>query len=511
MSVTDVDKERGVTVETIQHFINGALYSGESTRQAPVYDPARGEIAKEVVLGTASDVDAAVQGAQEAFFAWRSFSALRRARILDQFRSLLWSRADRLARAISAEHGKTHEDALGEVTRGIEVVEFACAAPTLLKGEFSQNVGGDVDCQAIRQPLGVCVGITPFNFPAMVPMWMFPVALAAGNTFVLKPSERDPSASLLLAQWLIEAGLPEGVFNVVHGDKEAVDALLSHDHVKAVSFVGSTPIARAVHRSASLCGKRVQALGGAKNHMIIMPDADLDMAANALMGAGFGSAGERCMAISVAVPVTDAVADALIARLVPMVKALKIGPASARGSQMGPLVSAEHLSKVRGYIDQGEAAGAKVVVDGRAFAQRLQGCENGFYLGGTLLDRVTRGMSVWEEEIFGPVLSVVRAKTYAEAMEVVGSHPFANGTALFTRDGGLARNFATEVEVGMVGINVPIPVPMAFHSFGGWKASIFADHHVHGMEGIRFYTRLKTTSLRWPSHVGTQFAMPTLG
>ncbi len=442
---------------------------------------------------------------------WARMSPLRRARILDRFKSILWERAETLAEVISSEHGKTHDDALGEVTRGIEVVEFATGAPHLLKGEVSENVGTAVDSYSLRQPLGVVAGITPFNFPAMVPMWMFPVALACGNTFVLKPSERVPSASLMLAEWLSEAGLPDGVFNVVQGDKEAVDALLEHPDVKAVSFVGSTPIAKYIHAKGTANGKRVQALGGAKNHMVILPDADLDQAANALMGAAFGTAGERCMAISVAVPVTDAVADALVERLVPMMEKLRIGPATDRTAEMGPVVSDAARSRIVDYVCQGEAAGARVVLDGRNFVPP-QGHENGYFVGPTLLDHVTPDMSVWKDEIFGPVLSVVRRNTYAEAVDLVQAHEYANGVAIFTRNGDAARAFSHEIEVGMVGVNVPPPVPMAFHSFGGWKQSLFGDHHMHGMEGVRFYTRIKAITTRWPSGIrkDPEFSMPTL-
>lgn len=497
----------------IAHYIDGSRDSGRSGRSKPVFNPAVGQAEATVALAASADVDAAVAAAKAAWPAWSKTPALRRARVLDRFKTILWERSDELASLLATEHGKTHADALGEVTRGLEVVEFAVGAPSFLKGEFSENVGSAVDSHNIRQSLGVCVGITPFNFPAMVPMWMFPVALACGNTFVLKPSERVPSASLKLAEWLAEAGLPKGVFNVVNGDKEAVDALLTHRDVKAVSFVGSTPVAEYIHRTATANGKRVQALGGAKNHAIIMPDADLDMATNALIGAAYGSAGERCMAISVAVPVTDEVGDALVEKLIPKIEALKIGPTSDPESDMGPLVTQEHLDKVRGYIDIGEAEGAKVVVDGRGFRQTKQGYENGYYLGGTLLDNVTPDMRVWQEEIFGPVLSVVRRGSYQDALDLVHSHPYANGTAIFTRDGDTARNFSQDVEVGMVGINVPIPVPMAFHSFGGWKASIFGDHHMHGMEGVRFYTRIKTTTTRWPAGQRTdpEFVMPALG
>ena len=497
----------------IGHYIGGAVIAGTSGRSQPVWNPATGESEKTVALASTEEVGKAVADARAAWPAWAKTPALRRARILDRFKMILWQRADQLAEAISAEHGKTHDDAVGEVTRGLEVVEFAVGAPHLLKGEITENVGTSVDSHSLRQPLGVVAGITPFNFPAMVPMWMFPVALACGNCFILKPSERDPSASLLIAEWLSEAGLPAGVFNVVQGDKEAVDALLTHPDVKAISFVGSTPIAQYIYTTGTANGKRVQALGGAKNHMVILPDADLDMAANALMGAAYGSAGERCMAISVAVPVTDKVADALIDRLVPKIEALKIGPAADRSSEMGPLVTARHLAKVRGYIDAGEAEGADIVVDGRKFEMTRQGYENGYYVGGTLIDRVTPDMTIWKEEIFGPVLSVVRRKSFADAVDLIQRHDYANGVAVFTRDGDAARAFAHEIEVGMVGVNVPIPVPMAFHSFGGWKASLFGDHHMHGPEGVRFYTRLKTITTRWPTGVRSdpEFVMPTMG
>lgn len=497
----------------IAHFINGTPVTSTSGRSQPVFNPATGASESTVALASAQEVDTVVAAAKAAWPEWSKMPALRRVRILDKFKNILWDRADQLAEAISMEHGKTHDDAVGEVTRGIEVVEFAIGAPSFLKGEFSENVGSGVDSHMIRQSLGVCVGITPFNFPAMVPMWMFPVALATGNTFILKPSERTPSASLLLAQWLTEAGLPEGVFNVIQGDKEAVNALLAHPDVKAISFVGSTPIAQYIHQTGTANGKRVQALGGAKNHMVIMPDADLDMAANALMGAGYGSAGERCMAISVAVPVTDAVADALIEKLIPQIQALKVGPANDPTSEMGPLVTEQHLDRVRGYIDGAEEQGARIVLDGRNFKQTMQGYTNGYYIGGTLLDNVREDMTCYKEEIFGPVVSIVRRNSYQEAVELIHNHPYANGTAIFTRDGDVARNFSQDIEVGMVGINVPIPVPMAFHSFGGWKASLFGDHHMHGMEGVRFYTRIKTTTTRWPSgsRSDPEFKMPTMG
>ena len=496
----------------IGHFIDNARVAGTSGRSQPVFNPATGETEKNVALASTDEVNAAVASAKTAWATWSKTPPLRRARILDRFKMILWDRADQLAAAISAEHGKTHDDAVGEVTRGLEVVEFAVGAPHLLKGDYTEDVGTGVDSNSVRQSLGVVAGITPFNFPAMVPMWMFPVALACGNTFILKSSERDPSASLLIAEWLAEAGLPKGVFNVIQGDKEAVDALLTHPDVKAISFVGSTPIAKYIYETGTKNGKRVQALGGAKNHMVILPDADLDMAANALMGAAYGSAGERCMAISVAVPVTDAVADALIERLVPKIEALKVGPAADKSSEMGPVVTKAAQEKILGLINKGEAEGAKVIVDGRDFTAP-QGYENGYFVGPTLIDKVTPDMSIWREEIFGPVLSVVRRKDYAEAVDLIHSHDYANGVAVFTRDGDAARTFAHDIEVGMVGVNIPIPVPMAFHSFGGWKQSLFGDHHMHGMEGVRFYTRLKTITTRWPSGVRTdpEFVMPTMG
>lgn len=498
-------------MSVITHYIGDAQAAGSSDRTAPVFDPATGEMTNNVVLASTNDVSDTVAIAKAAWQDWSRMPALRRARILDKFKFLLQDRADELARAISAEHGKTHDDALGEVMRGFEVVEFACGAPHLLKGEFSENVGRDVDAHSIRQPLGVVAGITPFNFPAMVPMWMFPVALVCGNTFILKPSERDPSASLLIAKWLTEAGLPHGVFNVIQGDKEAVDALLHHPDVKAISFVGSTPVAKYIHATGTANGKRVQALGGAKNHMVILPDADLEMAANALMGASFGSAGERCMAISVAVPVTDKVADDLIDILVPKIKALNVGPAANKASDMGPVITSTSREKINAYIDQGETDGAKIVVDGRHF-KAPTGYENGFFVGPTLIDNVSTDMSIWKEEIFGPVLSIVRRKSYSDAVALIHQHEYANGVAIFTRDGDAARTFTHEIEVGMVGVNVPIPVPMAFHSFGGWKSSLYGDHHMHGAEGVRFYTRLKAITTRWPSGDKTdpEFVMPTM-
>jgi malonate-semialdehyde dehydrogenase (acetylating)/methylmalonate-semialdehyde dehydrogenase len=496
--------------EEIQHFLGGKLVAGKSGRFSPVFNPATGEQIRSVPLASAEEMAEAVALAKQAFPKWASTPPLRRARILYRFLRLIEQHQDRIASVITAEHGKVLSDALGELARGVEVVEFATAAPQLLKGDVTENVGTRVDSHSLRQPLGVVAGITPFNFPVMVPMWMFPVALACGNCFILKPSERDPSASVILAELLKEAGLPDGVFSVVHGDKTAVDAILHHPDIAAVSFVGSTPIARYIYETSALHGKRCQALGGAKNHMVIMPDADLDQAVDALMGAAYGAAGERCMAISVAVPIGDQVADALIDKLVPRVRGLKIGPGTDREAEMGPLVTAQHRDKVSRYIDVGEREGAQLVVDGRGF--KMQGYENGFFLGGTLFDRVTPDMTIYKEEIFGPVLSVVRSPDYETAARLINEHEFGNGTAIFTRDGDAAREFAHQIQVGMVGINVPIPVPMAFHSFGGWKASLFGDHHMHGPEGVRFYTKLKTITSRWPTGIraGADFVMPTM-
>ena len=495
--------------KTIPFFIGGNEVAGKG-RTAPVFNPATGEQTASVSLASSAEVNEAIAVAKKAFPAWAATPPLRRARILNKFLGILDARTDELAAVITSEHGKVLSDAKGEIQRGAEVVEFATAAPQLLKGEVTENVGTRVDSHSLRQPLGVVAGITPFNFPAMVPMWMFPVALAAGNCFILKPSERDPSAALLLAKWLKEAGLPDGVFNVVHGDKEAVDAILHSPDIQAVSFVGSTPIARYIYETAARTGKRCQALGGAKNHMIIMPDADMDQAVDALMGAAYGSAGERCMAISVAVPIGKKTADALIAKLEPKVRALKVAPGTDPDAEMGPLVTKQHQEKVKGYIDAGVAEGAKLVVDGRGI--KLQGYENGYFVGGTLFDNVTPDMKIYKEEIFGPVLSVVRADTYEQAATTINEHEYGNGTAIFTRDGDAAREFAHQIQVGMVGINVPIPVPMAFHSFGGWKSSLFGDHHMHGPEGIRFYTRLKTITSRWPTGIraGADFVMPTM-
>jgi malonate-semialdehyde dehydrogenase (acetylating)/methylmalonate-semialdehyde dehydrogenase len=493
----------------VQHFINGKRVDGSSGRWGDVFNPATGERARRVALAGAGEVDLAVKAAAAAFPAWAATPPLTRARVLFKFRELIERDADALAQMITDEHGKVLSDARGEVTRGAEVIEFACGIPHLLKGEMTEQVGRGIDSWSLRQPLGVCVGITPFNFPSMVPMWMFPVAIACGNTFILKPSERDPSAGLRIAELFLEAGLPPGVFNVVNGDKEAVDALLQHPDVDAVSFVGSTAIASHIYATAAQTGKRVQALGGAKNHMVVMPDADLDQATDALMGAAYGSAGERCMAVSVAVAV-GGVGDRLMDKLVPRVRALKIGPGTDPEAEMGPLVTATHLEKVRSYVDLGVKEGAKLVVDGRGL--KLQGYEDGFFLGGCVFDDVTPAMRIYQEEIFGPVLAVVRAPDFEHAVKLVNDHEYGNGVAIFTRDGDAAREFTNRIQIGMVGINVPIPVPMAFHSFGGWKRSLFGDMAVHGMEGVRFYTRLKTVTARWPAGIrsGAEYVMPTM-
>jgi malonate-semialdehyde dehydrogenase (acetylating)/methylmalonate-semialdehyde dehydrogenase len=491
----------------LTHYINGRPVESRSGRFTEGFNPATGEVTRAVPLADVSEVDAAVAAAQAAFPAWSETPPLKRARILFKFKALIEEHQNELAEIITREHGKVFSDALGEVTRGLEVVEFACGIPHLLKGEYTDQIGGGIDNWSMRQSLGVVAGITPFNFPMMVPCWMFPVALACGNTFVLKPSERDPSCSLRLAELLKEAGLPDGVFNVVHGDKAAVDALIANPHVEALSFVGSTPIAEYIYSEGTKRGKRVQALGGAKNHMVVMPDANLDQVTDALMGAAYGSAGERCMAISVAVAVGD-VADKVIERLVPRVKSLVVKNGMESDAEMGPLVTAQHRAKVAGYIEDGVAAGAKILVDGRGL--KVPGHENGFFLGGTLFDHVTPNMNIYREEIFGPVLCVVRVPDFASAVELINAHEFGNGVACFTSDGGIARAFARQIKVGMVGINVPIPVPMAWHSFGGWKRSLFGDHHAYGEEGIRFYTRYKSIMQRWPDSIGkgAEFTMP---
>ena len=484
---------------TLSHFIGGEEVAGSSGRQQDVFNPATGAATTAVPLASGAEVDAAVAAAKAALPAWSATPPAKRAQVMFNFRDRLRDNLDELATQISAQHGKTFDDAKGEVARGLEVVEFACGIPPLLKGEYSPQVAGNVDSFSMRQPVGVVAGITPFNFPAMVPMWMFPMALACGNTFVLKPSERDPGAPMMLARLLAEAGLPEGCFNVVHGDKEAVDALLDNPDVGAISFVGSTAIGKYIYSRGCANGKRVQALCGAKNHMIIMPDADMTQAVDAAMGAAYGSAGERCMAISAVLAVGDDTADRFVEQLAPKVRALKIGQYDEPGVEMGPVITAEAKARIEGYIDQGEKDGAEVVVDGRGL--KLQGYEDGFFVGGTLLDRVTPDMSCYRDEIFGPVLSVLRPQSYEEARQLVIDHEYGNGTAIFTRDGDAARDFATNVNVGMVGVNVPIPVPVAYHSFGGWKASMFGDHSIHGMEGVRFYTKLKTVTARWPSGI----------
>jgi malonate-semialdehyde dehydrogenase (acetylating) / methylmalonate-semialdehyde dehydrogenase len=494
---------------TVQHWIDGKPVPSQSGRTGDVFNPALGVIARQVVLANVAEVNAAVESSAKAFPAWAAMPALRRARVMFKFKEIVERNIDVLAALITTEHGKVFTDALGEVQRGLEVVEFACGIPQLLKGEFSEQVGTGIDLYSMRQPLGVCVGITPFNFPVMVPMWMFPVALACGNTFILKPSERDPSASLLMAQWLKEAGLPDGVFSVVQGDKVAVDALLVHPKVAGVSFVGSTPIAKYIFDTANHHAKRVQALGGAKNHMVVMPDADIDQVVDALIGAAYGSAGERCMAISVAV-VVGAAGDKVVAQLKDRVPKIKMTNGLDKSAEMGPLVTKTHYDKVKAYVDQGVAEGAQLVIDGRGAV--ADGFEKGFFLGGCLFDHVTADMTIYKEEIFGPVLGVVRVDTFEQALKLINDHEFGNGCAIFTRDGDAAREFASRVQIGMVGVNVPIPVPMAFHSFGGWKASLFGDHHIHGPEGVRFYSRYKAVTQRWPAGIraGAEFVMPTM-
>jgi malonate-semialdehyde dehydrogenase (acetylating)/methylmalonate-semialdehyde dehydrogenase len=496
------------TSKHVSHWIGGRPWDGAAERRGDIYNPATGQVTGTVDFASATVVGDAVAAAAKALPGWRSFSLAKRTNVLFAFRELLNAHRGELAGLVSAEHGKVTSDADGEVARGLEVVEFACGLGHLLKGDFSENVSTGVDAYSIRQPLGVVAGITPFNFPAMVPMWMFPIALACGNTFVLKPSEKDPSASLLLARLLAEAGLPDGAFNVVHGDKEAVDALLTHPDVRAVSFVGSTPIARYVYETGTSAGKRVQALGGAKNHMVVLPDADVDLAADAAVSAGFGSAGERCMAVSVLVAV-GSVGDELVAKIADRVHGLRVGPGTDERSEMGPLVTGPHRDKVASYLDTGVREGATLAVDGRMHPV-IGGDAEGFWLGPSVLDHVTPDMSCYRDEIFGPVLSVVRVPGYADALRLVSENPYGNGVAIYTNDGGAARRFVSEVEVGMVGVNVPIPVPMAYYSFGGWKSSLFGDTHVYGTEGIHFYTRGKAVTSRWldPSHGGVNLGFP---
>ena len=493
----------------IEHYIDGKFFSGLSDKKGKIFNPATGNQESEVRLGSRADLDLAVEKAKKAFESWSNVPPLQRARIIFKFKELVEKNSDELTKLIVNEHGKVYEDAKGSLTRGLEVVEFACGIPQMLKGEFTENVGTNIDSWSTRQPLGVCAGITPFNFPAMVPMWMFPMAIACGNTFVLKPSEKDPSCAMKLANLFKEAGLPDGVFNIVNGDKEVVDAILENKDIPAVSFVGSTPIAKYIYENAAKNEKRVQALGGAKNHCVVMPDCDLDQAINGLMGAAYGSAGERCMAQSVAVAVGN-IGDDLVNQISKKVESLKIGPGMDKASEMGPLVTKEHLERVKGYVDLGVKEGAKLVVDGRDI--KLQGYENGYYIGGCLFDNVKKDMRIYKEEIFGPVLSVVRVKNFDEALQLINDHEFGNGTSVYTRDGDVGRTFANKIKVGMVGINIPIPVPVAYHSFGGWKRSLFGDQHMHGPEGVRFYTKLKTITSRWPSgfRSNPEFVMPVM-
>ena len=497
--------------DIIHHYIGGKVVAGASGRHGDVYNPAIGEVIRRVDFASVEEVQKCVDAAQAAFPAWAATPPLRRARAMFRLKELLERHMGEMAAMLTEEHGKTIDDAKGSITRGLEVVEFACGIPHILKGEFAENVGTGVDSYSVRQPLGVVAGITPFNFPAMIPLWMAPMAIACGNAFILKPSEKDPSFSMRLAELFSEAGVPDGIFNVVQGDAVAVNAILKNPGIAAVSFVGATKTAEYIYHTGTAHNKRVQALGGAKNHMVIMPDADMDQVSDALIGAAYGSAGERCMAISVAVAVGDKVADDLVERLSPRVRALKVGPGNDPQTEMGPLNTRQHFEKVMGYIDAGIAEGADLVVDGRSIS--LQGYENGYFMGGSIFDRVTTDMSIYQEEIFGPVLSVVRAPDYAAAAQMVNDHEYGNGTAIFTRDGDAARHFASSIQVGMVGINVPIPVPMAFFSFGGWKRSLFGDHHTHGPEGVRFYTKQKMVTSRWPGGIraGAEFSLPVLG
>ncbi len=496
-------------MKLIEHYVGGKIFSGKSDRTGKVFNPATGEQSSKVKLASKDDLDESVKIAKKAFIDWSSKTPIFRARILFKFKELIEKHSEELTKIIVSEHGKVFEDAKGSLTRGLEVVEFACGIPQMLKGEYTENVGTNVDSWSLRQPLGVCAGITPFNFPAMVPMWMFPMAIACGNTFILKPSEKDPSCSIRLAELFSDAGLPEGVFNVINGDKVAVDAIINNKDISAVSFVGSTPIAKYIYENCAKNEKRVQALGGAKNHCVVMPDCDLDQAVNGLMGAAYGSAGERCMAQSVAVAVGN-VGDKLVEKLSKKVENLKVGPGMDKNSEMGPLVTKEHLEKVKNYVDIGVKEGAKLIVDGRKL--NLQGYEKGYFMGGCLFDHVQKDMRIYKEEIFGPVLSVIRAKNFDEAIKLVNDHEYGNGVSIFTRDGDTGRTFSSKAQIGMVGINIPIPVPVAFHSFGGWKRSLFGDQHMHGPEGVRFYTKLKTVTSRWPSGLRSdpEFKMPTM-
>ncbi len=493
----------------LHHWINGQQVDGVDGNYGDVFNPATGEIASRVPFAGVKEVDEAIRSAQAAFPAWSATPPIQRARVMFRFKALIEDNIDEIAALVSSEHGKTLDDARGSTTRGLEVVEFACGIPHLLKGEFTEQVGTNVDSYSVRQSVGICVGITPFNFPAMIPLWMFPLAVACGNTFILKPSEKDPSCPLRLAELFKEAGGPDGVLNVINGDKTVVDALLTDPRIDAVSFVGSTPIAEYVYATAAANGKRVQALGGAKNHMVIMPDADFDQATDALIGAAYGSAGERCMAVSVAVAVGES-AEPLVEKLTPRVQGLKIGPYTDPQAEMGPVVSKQALERIKGLVDSGVSQGAELIVDGRD--EILQGYEEGFFLGGCLFDKVTPEMDIYREEIFGPVLCVVRTPDYESALQLVRDNPYGNGTAIFTRDGDAARDFTVRSNIGMVGVNVPIPVPVAYHSFGGWKRSMFGNSNTHGMDGVRFYTRTKTVTARWPSGIreGADFSIPTL-
>ena len=494
-------------MKKIQNFINGQLV-GLSESYLPVYDPSTGEVISEVILSNNKDFEMAIKSSKNAFLKWSEITPLKRSRILSKFKENIEKNLQLLAETVSKEHGKTIEDAKGSVIRGLEVVEFATGIPHLLKGEFSQNVGPSIDSWSIRQPLGVSAGITPFNFPAMVPMWMFPISIACGNSFILKPSEKDPSCAIKLAELFLDAGLPEGVLNIINGDKQIVDKILTDENISSVSFVGSTPVAKYIYEESAKNGKRVQALGGAKNHLVVMPDANLNQAVDGIMGAAFGSAGERCMAVSVAVAVGD-IGKALVDKINEKAQLLKVAPWTDQSSEMGPVISREHKNKILNYIDTGEKEGAKLILDGRKI--NIQGYENGYFVGPTIFDQVTSDMTIYKEEIFGPVLSVVRAKNYEDALELVNQHKFGNGTSIYTSDGEVSRHFTTNSNIGMVGVNVPIPVPMAFHSFGGWKQSLFGDCAMHGEEGIKFFTKLKTVTSRWPKSIksGPEFKMPT--
>ncbi len=494
-------------MKKIKNFVNGNI-TAISENYLPVYDPSKGEKCADVVLSNDDDFNQVIKSSKNAFLKWSEVTPLKRSRIISNYKEIIEKNIENLAKLVSTEHGKTLDDAKGSVIRGLEVVEFACGIPHLLKGEFSQNVGTDIDSWSIRQPLGITAGITPFNFPAMVPMWMYPISIACGNSFILKPSEKDPSCSIKLAELFIEAGLPEGVFNVLNGDKYVVDKLINCNDISSISFVGSTPVAKYIYEKSAKEGKRVQALGGAKNHLVVMPDANIDQAVDGIMGAAFGSAGERCMAVSVAVAVGN-IADELVNNIQEKAKNLKVAPWNSNDSDMGPLISKEHLNKVISYIEDGENSGAKLILDGRNI--KIQGYENGYFIGPSIFDNVSSDMSIYKDEIFGPVLSVVRVNTYEDAISLVNSHKFGNGTSIYTSNGEISRDFTTNINIGMVGVNVPIPVPMAFHSFGGWKDSLFGSNGMHGKEGVNFYTKLKTVTSRWPSNIETkpEFKMPT--